>query len=140
MSRVSLLFLPALLLGLAGCDAASSSVTLPRTGTPNTMAASASVVSAFTNASARYGATFPTTICAGRSGDTSSTSIVPRSFSRAMEIAVISAETRVRTNASRPGTKRFWLASVGLNRIRTDVRTSGGPPPSAAHCETTVRT
>ena len=66
-----------------------------------------SAVSALTKASTRYGTTLPTTICNGRSGETRSTSIVPVSFSCAMEIAVISALTSVSTNARRPGTKRF---------------------------------
>ena len=57
-------------------------------------------------------------ICQGRSGETSSTSSVPRSFSRESEIAVISADTSVSTSAISPGTNRFALSSVGLNRIR----------------------
>ena len=60
-------------------------------------------------------------ICCGRRGETSSTSIVPRSFSRDNEIAVISAETSTSTSAIRPGTKRFTLSSVGLNRMRVSV-------------------
>ena len=51
----------------------------------------------------------PTMICQGRSGETSSASIVPDSFSRVSEIAVISEEMIVSTNAMRPGTKRFEL-------------------------------
>src|SRR4051794_13403884 len=58
-------------------------------------------------------------ICHGRSGDTSNASIVPVSFSRVSEIAVISDEMIVSTNAISPGTNRFELARVGLNRIRT---------------------
>ena len=58
-------------------------------------------------------------ICHGRSGDTSSASIVPVSFSRVSEIAVISDEMIVSTNAIRPGTNRFELSRVGLKRIRT---------------------
>jgi hypothetical protein len=58
-------------------------------------------------------------ICHGRSGETSRISSVPRSFSRDSEIAVICADTKVSTNAMRPGTKRFTLSSVGLNNIRT---------------------
>ncbi len=56
----------------------------------------------------------PTTIALGRMGETSSISMVPVSFSRAIEIAVISAETIVSTKASSPGTKRWALSSVGL--------------------------
>ena len=65
-----------------------------------------------------YGMTFPATIALGRMGDTSSISIVPVSFSRVIEIAVMSAETMVSTNATSPGTKRWALSSVGLYRIR----------------------
>ena len=58
--------------------------------------------------------TLPTTMALGRIGETSSISMVPVSFSRAIEIAVISAETIVSTKASSPGTKRWALSSVGL--------------------------
>ena len=58
-------------------------------------------------------------ICHGRSGETSSASIVPVSFSRVSEIAVISDEMIVSTNAIRPGTNRFELSRVGLKRMRT---------------------
>ncbi len=57
-------------------------------------------------------------ICQGRSGDTSSASIVPVSFSRVSEIAVISAEMIISTIAISPGTKRFVLSRVGLKRDR----------------------
>ena len=67
---------------------------------------------------ARYGATFPTMICHGRSGDTSSASMVPVSFSRVREMAVISDEMMVSTKAISPGTKRFALLRVGLKRMR----------------------
>ncbi len=67
----------------------------------------------------RYGSTFPTTICHGRSGETSSASIVPVSFSRVRESAVIRADMIVSTIAIRPGTKRLELLRVGLKRIRT---------------------
>ena len=50
----------------------------------------------------------------GRIGETSSISMVPVSFSRVIEIAVISAETMVSTKATSPGTKRWALSSVGL--------------------------
>ena len=55
----------------------------------------------------------------GRSGETSSASIVPVSFSRVSEMAVISDEMIVSTNAIRPGTNRFELSRVGLKRMRT---------------------
>src|SRR6267143_5139080 len=67
---------------------------------------------------ARYGVTFPAMISHGRSGETSSASIVPVSFSRVSEMAVISDEMIVRTNAMRPGTNRFELSRVGLKRMR----------------------
>ncbi len=66
----------------------------------------------------RYGATLPMMICQGRSGDTSSASIVPVSFSRVSESAVMSAAMIMSTIAISPGTKRFVLARVGLNRDR----------------------
>ena len=58
-------------------------------------------------------------ICHGRSGDTSSASIVPVSFSRVRDSAVISAAMMLSTIAISPGTKRFVLSRVGLNRDRT---------------------
>src|SRR3954464_10905011 len=67
----------------------------------------------------RYGKTLPTMIDQGRNGDTRSASRVPVSFSRVSEIAVISDEMIVRTNAIRPGTNRLELWRVGLNRVRT---------------------
>src|SRR5688500_20368832 len=67
---------------------------------------------------ARYGRTLPRMIDQGRSGETSSASIVPVSFSLVSEIAVISEARIVRTNAINPGTKMFELSRVGLNRIR----------------------
>ena len=54
----------------------------------------------------------------GLSGETRRISIVPVSFSRVSEIAVISAEMTVNTNAISPGTNRFELARVGLKRMR----------------------
>jgi hypothetical protein len=93
---------------------ASSSARLPRTGTPKTAAAIATTVTALTKPRTRYGSTLPTMICHGRSGETSSTSIVPISFSRVSEIAVISAQTIVSTKAIRPGTKRFDALQRGV--------------------------
>ncbi len=61
-----------------------------------------------------YGATFPATIAHGCNGETRSISIVPVSFSRVIEMAVIIAEMMVRTRAMSPGTNRFTLSSVGL--------------------------
>jgi hypothetical protein len=61
-------------------------------------------------------------ICQGRRGDTSRASIVPVSFSRVSEIAVISAEMMVSTKAISPGTKRCELSAVGLKRVRPSVR------------------
>ena len=67
----------------------------------------------------------------GRSGETSSASIVPVSFSRVSEMAVIRAEMIVRTNAISPGTKRFLLSRVGLNRMRvTGTMRAPAPTPS----------
>ena len=54
----------------------------------------------------------------GRNGDTSSASIVPVSFSRVSEIAVMSDARMVSTKAISPGTKMFELSRVGLNRMR----------------------
>ena len=87
----------------------SSSARLPRSGTLNTSRASAITPSTLTNPTTRYGATLPTMICQGRSGETSSVSSVPVSFSRVSEIAVISDDTIVSTNAIRPGTNRLEL-------------------------------
>src|SRR4051812_27232833 len=75
----------------------------------------------------RYGKTLPTMIDQGRNGDTRSASRVPVSFSRVREIAVISDEMIVRTNAIRPGTNRFELWRVGLNRVRTCALIVKGP-------------
>src|SRR5690606_36230611 len=94
--------------------AESSSVRLPRNGTRNTSQAARSADTTLTIARNRYGTTLPTIICHGRSGDTSRTSSVPRSFSRDREFAVMSAVTSVRTSAMSPGTKRFTLSSAGL--------------------------
>ena len=76
----------------------------------------------------------PTTICHGRSGETSSASIVPDSFSRVSDSAVISADVIVSTIAMRPGTNRFALSRVGLKRMRTcgTMRTPLGAPLGAA--------
>ena len=65
-------------------------------------------------------------------GETSSISIVPVSFSREIEIAVISAETMVSTNATSPGTKRWELSSVGLYRIRACASIRSAPPAGTA--------
>ena len=71
-------------------------------------------------------------ICHGRSGDTSSASSVPVSFSRVSEMAVMSAEMIVSTNAISPGTNRFELSRVGLKRMRTagTMRTAPGAAPA----------
>ena len=74
-------------------------------------------------------------ICHGRSGETSSASIVPVSFSRVSEIAVISDEMIVSTNAISPGTNRFELSRVGLKRMRTlghDADRAGAPSAELA--------
>ena len=102
------------------CSPRAAARRLPRNGTWNTShAASKRGDARWRRRAARYGSTLPTMICHGRSGETSSTSSVPRSFSRDSEIAVISAETSVSTSAIEPGTKRFTLSSVGLKRMRT---------------------
>jgi len=84
-----------------------------------------------------YGTTLPTTIATGCSGETSSISIVPVSFSRVIEMAVIIAETMVSTSAMSPGTKRFTLSSVGLNRMRA--ATSSRTPPARMVCSACQR-
>jgi hypothetical protein len=75
-------------------------------------------------------------ICTGRSGETSSTSIVPVSFSRVMVMEVISVETSMRITAMSPGTKRLTLSSVGLKRIRTtgSMRTPPEVPLDNSRC------
>ena len=105
---------------------ASRSTRLPRSGTPNTVRAATSTRSTLTKPSTMYGMTLPATIALGRMGETSSISIVPVSFSREIEMAVISADTIVSTNATRPGTKRCALSSVGLYRIRAAVSIRSG--------------
>ena len=78
--------------------------------------------------------TLPATMATGRMGETSSISIVPVSFSREIEMAVMRAETMVSTNATSPGTKRCALSSVGLYRIRDCVSMRSAP-----RCGTTSR-
>ena len=51
----------------------------------------------------------------GRMGDTSSTSIVPVSFSRTMEMAVIMAQMSISISPITPGTKLYALFIWGLN-------------------------
>ena len=97
---------------------ASSKSKLPRIGTPNTSRASSSTVSTLRNPMTMYGATLPTMICHGRRGDTSSASMVPISFSRVSESAVMSAAMMLSTRVISPGTKRFALSRVGLKRAR----------------------
>ena len=113
---------------------ARSSVRLPRSGTSKTRRASTMTQMTDTKPMTRYGATLPTTICHGRSGDTSSVSSVPVSFSRVSEIAVISEEMIVSTNAISPGTNRLELSRVGLNRVRTcgTIRTDARRRPDLA--------
>ena len=57
------------------------------------------------NASTKYGATLAIIIINGRTGDTSSSSIVPRSFSRTIEIEVIMAQTSISNMPRMAGTK-----------------------------------
>ena len=57
-------------------------------------------------------------ICHGRSGETSSVSIVPVSFSRVSEMAVISDEMIGEDERHQArARKRFELSRVGLNRM-----------------------
>ena len=70
-------------------------------------------------------------ISSGLSGETRRISIVPVSFSRVREIAVISAEMMVSTKAMSPGTNRFELARVGLKRIRASGTMRMAPPRAA---------
>ena len=53
-------------------------------------------------------------ICTGDMGVASSTSMVPSSFSRVMEMEVIMADTSMRMMEMVPGTKRYTPLSSGL--------------------------
>jgi hypothetical protein len=75
-------------------------------------------------------------------GETRSISMVPVSFSRVIEIAVIIADTMVSTKATSPGTNRWELSRVGLylSRLADTIRS---PPPageawSCQRCTTAV--
>ena len=122
---------------------ASSRSMLPRIGTAKTSRASASTSSTLVKPMSRYGATLPTMICHGRSGDTSSASRVPLSFSRVSERAVMRAPMMFSTSAISPGTKRLELACVGLKRARasgTMRMAPRAPARSASNARTTAVT
>jgi hypothetical protein len=56
-------------------------------------------------------------ICAGVSGVTASCSIVPRSRSRAIDVAMTITVRSWRISPITPGMTKFWLLSSGLKRI-----------------------
>ena len=106
------------------CSRRAAAVTLPRNGTWKTTHAASERGDDVREGEAEVGQHLADDDLPGRSGETSSTSSVPRSFSRDSEIAVISAETSVSTSAISPGTNRFTLSSVGLNRMRVSARSA----------------
>ena len=77
---------------------------LPLIGNPNTVYPISRITSELVNAKPTYGSTFPRIICVGRKGETRRISIVPSSFSLAMEIDVIIAVISIRISAIVPGT------------------------------------
>src|SRR5690606_17436922 len=93
---------------------ANSRSQLPSTGTCNTNTLINTIDSTLTSERSRYGTVFDRMTHTGLNGDTSSTSMVPVSFSLTMDMAVIMTETNINTNAMTPGTKLGAPLSCGL--------------------------
>ena len=70
----------------------------------------------------------------GLTGETSSTSIVPDSFSRTIETEVIMAQTRMKISPMIPGTKLKALFIRGLNSMRVSKSVCGEASPSSTPC------
>ncbi|OPZ57416.1 MAG: hypothetical protein BWY89_00680 [Bacteroidetes bacterium ADurb.BinA012] len=70
-------------------------------------------------------------ICHGFNGDTSSTSMVPYSFSRTMVTEVINAHISMRMSVMTPGMNMKWLFRPGLKYIRTSGTISGSEEVTA---------
>ena len=77
----------------------------PCNGTPSTKADIRSITVRITKVNTKYGISFATTIIKGLVGETRSTSIVPFSFSRTIEIDVIIAQTNISKVPMIAGTK-----------------------------------
>ena len=73
--------------------------------------------------STKYGISFPSRISPTVTGVTISASIVPRSHSRAITIAVNSAPISVMITTTRPGTRKFRLRTPELNHTRCSTST-----------------
>ena len=86
----------------------------PASGTPSTKRAISSMVTRMAKASNRYGTALAMITISGRTGDTSSTSIVPRSFSRTMLIEVIMAQISISNMPMMAGTKLYAERIWGL--------------------------
>ena len=70
------------------------------------------------------------TTFSGRTGDTSSTSIVPVSFSRTIDTEVIMAQIRMKIMPMMPGTKLYELFICRLNSRRVPAADTPGAPDS----------
>ncbi len=70
----------------------------------------------------------------GLSGDTSNTSMVPISFSRAMVMEVIIADTSIKISVMTPGTKLKTPFCSGLYRMRDCTFMTGATDVAPADC------
>src|SRR5690606_1503085 len=86
----------------------------PATESPNTNLLNSKMLVTLISDNNKYGIALVTTIISGCTGETSKTSIVPRSFSRTIDTAVIITQTSIRMSAITPGTKLCTLFSCGL--------------------------
>ena len=96
----------------------------PRTGTPNHQWPMASTSRVSMKARMTYGRILPTTSSHGRMGVTMSCSIVPRSRSRTIAVAVRMEVMANRIMPITPGIMKYELTRSGLYQTR--VRTSSG--------------
>jgi hypothetical protein len=87
---------------------------LPATGTWSTNTESTNIVTRLMNESTKYGTAFAMMIFNGFIGDTSSTSMVPVSFSLTIEMEVIMAHININIMPITPGTKLKELFMLGL--------------------------
>ena len=85
-------------------DSASSSIILPLTESPNTSHERISIRITLMKERRKYGTTLPRIICIGRRGETSSTSMVPNSFSRVIVTDVMRAHISISIMVITPGT------------------------------------
>ena len=98
-------------------------------GNPSTVYDITSMMARMIHDNRKYGISFPSIIVAGLTGDTSSRSIVPFSFSRTIDTEVMMAHISMKIIPMIPGTKLYALFILGLYSVRVIIVSPPDAPP-----------